>query len=86
MTFEEELTGFMKYLIACWNSKLKIPLNSRTKVAANEPVGQMTIFYGGKVNVYDDVPGDKVMKLLFSLSNTAIYVILNWLCNVIKWF
>lgn len=37
----------------------------------------MTIFYGGKVNVYDDVPGDKVMKLLFSLSNTAIYVILN---------
>lgn len=26
--------------------------------------GQMTIFYCGKVNVYDDVPADKVLKLL----------------------
>ena len=28
------------------------------------PMGQMTIFYCGKVNVYDDVPADKVLKLL----------------------
>lgn len=27
------------------------------------PIGQMTIFYCGKVNVYDDIPADKVMKL-----------------------
>lgn len=26
--------------------------------------GQMTIFYCGKVNVYDDVSADKVLKLL----------------------
>lgn len=26
----------------------------------------MTIFYGGKVNVYDDVPGDKVTESSFS--------------------
>jgi hypothetical protein len=31
---------------------------------AKESAGQMTIFYCGKVNVYDDVPGDKVMKAL----------------------
>lgn len=28
----------------------------------NEPVGQMTIFYSGKVNVFDDISGEKVMK------------------------
>ena len=28
------------------------------------PIGQMTIFYCGKVNVYDDVPADKVLRLL----------------------
>lgn len=27
----------------------------------NKPVGQMTIFYSGKVIVYDDISGDKVM-------------------------
>ncbi|XP_044503799.1 protein TIFY 4B-like isoform X2 [Mangifera indica] len=39
-------------------------ISPRTKVAANEPVGQMTIFYGGKVNVYDDVPGDKAQAVM----------------------
>lgn len=28
--------------------------------ATSGPVGQMTIFYCGKVNVYDGVPPDKV--------------------------
>ncbi|KAJ0112773.1 hypothetical protein Patl1_03304 [Pistacia atlantica] len=45
-------------------SKLKIPLNPRTTIAASEPVGQMTIFYGGKVNVYDDMPGDKAQAIM----------------------
>lgn len=30
--------------------------------ARNEPVGQMTIFYSGKVNVFDDISVEKVMK------------------------
>lgn len=41
----------------------------RTTVAAKEAVGQMTIFYSGKVNVYDDMPSDKVMKSCFSFKN-----------------
>ncbi|KAG6382279.1 hypothetical protein SASPL_158059 [Salvia splendens] len=36
----------------------------RTPGSTNMPIGQMTIFYCGKVNVYDDVPADKVLKLL----------------------
>lgn len=37
--------------------------DSRTIGSADKPLGQMTIFYRGKVNVYDDVPADKVFKL-----------------------
>ncbi|KAE8685522.1 TIFY domain/Divergent CCT motif family protein, putative isoform 2 [Hibiscus syriacus] len=32
--------------------------------AAKEPAGQMTIFYCGKVNVYDDIPGCKAEAIL----------------------
>lgn len=34
------------------------------------PAGQMTIFYCGRVNVYDDVPADKVLKFRFHLQST----------------
>uniref|UniRef100_A0A3Q7HYU3 Protein TIFY n=1 Tax=Solanum lycopersicum TaxID=4081 RepID=A0A3Q7HYU3_SOLLC len=37
---------------------------SRTIGSADKPVGQMTIFYRGKVNVYDDVPADKAQKIM----------------------
>lgn len=33
---------------------------SRTTDPGNESAGQLTIFYCGKVNVYDDVPAEKV--------------------------
>ncbi|XP_047337283.1 protein TIFY 4A-like [Impatiens glandulifera] len=35
----------------------------RISEAANVPAGQLTIFYCGKVNVYDDVPADKARFL-----------------------
>ncbi|XP_055832549.1 protein TIFY 4B-like isoform X2 [Solanum dulcamara] len=36
----------------------------RTIGSADTPVGQMTIFYSGKVNVYDDVPADKAQTIM----------------------
>ncbi|KAL2535688.1 Protein TIFY 4B [Forsythia ovata] len=36
----------------------------RTLGSTNIPAGQMTIFYCGKVNVYDDVPADKVRSIM----------------------
>ncbi|KAL5538738.1 hypothetical protein UlMin_045808, partial [Ulmus minor] len=36
----------------------------RTVEVTNEPVGQMTIFHRGKVNVFDDVSGDKARILM----------------------
>ncbi|KAI3449681.1 hypothetical protein Pfo_006346 [Paulownia fortunei] len=36
----------------------------RTTGSTNMPVGQMTIFYCGKVNVYDDVPADKAQTIM----------------------
>ncbi|KAK9281064.1 hypothetical protein L1049_003957 [Liquidambar formosana] len=35
-----------------------------TGCATKGPIGQMTIFYCGKVNVYDDVPHDKAQALM----------------------
>lgn len=37
----------------------------RTEDSINEPAGQMTIFYRGKISVYDDMPDDKVMTHSF---------------------
>ncbi|OAY49765.1 protein TIFY 4B [Manihot esculenta] len=39
-------------------------VSPRIKTTANEPVGQMTIFYCGKVNIYDDVPRDKAQAIM----------------------
>ncbi|XP_048323133.2 protein TIFY 4B isoform X1 [Ziziphus jujuba] len=54
-------------LIAAENDSVS-PLSSsicpRNADATNEPVGQMTIFYRGKVNVYDDVPDDKAQTIV----------------------
>ena len=33
----------------------------------DEEKGQMTIFYSGKVNVYDEVPAEKVYNILHRL-------------------
>ncbi|XVF80835.1 hypothetical protein PTKIN_Ptkin15bG0107200 [Pterospermum kingtungense] len=39
-------------------------VSPRIAGAAKEPAGQMTIFYCGKVNVYDDMPGCKAEAIL----------------------
>ncbi|GMI98747.1 PEAPOD 2 [Hibiscus trionum] len=40
------------------------PRTAGASVGAKEPGGQMTIFYCGKVNVYDDIPGCKAEAIL----------------------
>ncbi|PHU22091.1 hypothetical protein BC332_07198 [Capsicum chinense] len=37
---------------------------SRTRDSGNTPAGQLTIFYCGKVNVYDDVPAGKAQAIM----------------------
>ncbi|CAN4098160.1 unnamed protein product [Withania somnifera] len=46
---------------------------SRIIGSANTPVGQMTIFYCGKVNVYDDVSADKA-KTIMCLASSPLCV------------
>ncbi|KAL3517612.1 hypothetical protein ACH5RR_020201 [Cinchona calisaya] len=41
-----------------------VPPSPRNTGSSNIPVGQMTIFYCGRVNVYDDVPADKAQELM----------------------
>ncbi|KAK4376263.1 hypothetical protein RND71_006940 [Anisodus tanguticus] len=55
--------------------------DSRSIGTAVTPVGQMTIFYSGKVNMYDDVPVDKVFKLaenweLQQISVVALFLLI----------
>ncbi|MBA0708799.1 hypothetical protein Golax_023891, partial [Gossypium laxum] len=44
--------------------RLKNSQLSRSASVAKEPSGQMTIFYCGKVNVYDNIPGRKAEAIL----------------------
>ncbi|KAF3456937.1 hypothetical protein FNV43_RR01591 [Rhamnella rubrinervis] len=41
----------------------------RTQCATDMPIGQMTIFYCGKVNVYDGVPPDKARAIMHLASS-----------------
>ncbi|EXC43838.1 Protein TIFY 4A [Morus notabilis] len=39
----------------------------------NEPVGQMTIFYSGKVNVFDDISGEKA-RIIMQLAASPLFL------------
>ncbi|KAL0435691.1 UNVERIFIED_CONTAM: protein TIFY 4B [Sesamum radiatum] len=45
----------------------------RTAGLTNTPVGQMTIFYCGKINVYDDVPTDKAQAIMHIAASPLQY-------------
>ncbi|XP_043692739.1 protein TIFY 4B-like isoform X3 [Telopea speciosissima] len=47
--------------------------NSRIRSLANEPASQMTIFYHGKVNVYDDISTTKA-RAIMQLAGSPIYL------------
>ncbi|XP_042495254.1 protein TIFY 4B-like isoform X2 [Macadamia integrifolia] len=55
------------------NNKSIPPTPNRIKSVASEPVGQMTIFYHGKVNVYDDVSATKA-RAIMQLAASPIYL------------
>ncbi|KAJ4968668.1 hypothetical protein NE237_015369 [Protea cynaroides] len=55
------------------NNKAIPPTPTRIRSMTNEPVGQMTIFYHGKVNVYDDVSATKA-KMIMQLAGSPIYL------------
>ncbi|GAV87394.1 tify domain-containing protein/CCT_2 domain-containing protein [Cephalotus follicularis] len=56
-------------------------VSPRNTCAANEPGGQMTIFYCGKVSVYDDVPNDKAQTIM-QLAGSPLSLPQEALCNV----
>ena len=59
-------------------------LFDRSPCETNKLGGQMTIFHCGKVNVYDGVPLDKVMKLPLSV-DTWKTMIACWPSNASKY-
>lgn len=54
-------------------SDIHVATPPRTSDAATGPAGQLTIFYCGKVNVYDDVPADKA-QLLMQLAASPLHL------------
>ncbi|XP_042517861.1 protein TIFY 4B-like isoform X2 [Macadamia integrifolia] len=55
------------------NNKAIPPTPTRITRTTNETVGQMTIFYHGKVNVYDGVPATKA-KAIMQLAGSPTYL------------
>ncbi|GMN48858.1 hypothetical protein TIFTF001_018026 [Ficus carica] len=58
--------------------KLRIPASPAPKhvrivEATNEPVGQMTIFYSGKVNVFDDISVEKA-RIVMQLAASPLFL------------
>ncbi|GMJ01161.1 PEAPOD 2 [Hibiscus trionum] len=48
-------------------------VSPRTASVAKEPAGQMTIFYCGKVNVYDNIPGCKAEAILQFAASPVLF-------------
>ncbi|KAJ8527239.1 hypothetical protein K7X08_029716 [Anisodus acutangulus] len=61
---QQEKPDFSGHITAPQVTAVDKSAPSRTIGTADTPVGQMTIFYRGKVNVYDDVPADKAQTIM----------------------
>ncbi|XP_024022322.1 protein TIFY 4A isoform X3 [Morus notabilis] len=48
-------------------------VSPRIVEVTNEPVGQMTIFYSGKVNVFDDISGEKA-RIIMQLAASPLFL------------
>ena len=54
---------FLSYKPICYSNVVVCNICSRSPAETSALAGQMTIFYSGKVNIYDGVPPEKVTLL-----------------------